>query len=128
RSGSILAGFQTFTVNQASSLTNQPPSIDWVSPNSGTGNSQTFTFSISDPGGAANLRNIDMDFVRIGSNDTVFFVCQVSYIISSFTAANGASAAAGSLFFLTDDQKPPTRPYVYTGPYTVGVDNLALQN
>jgi M6 family metalloprotease-like protein len=119
RTGSILAGFQTFTITQASSIANQPPSLDWVSPNSGAGNSQTFTFAASDPNGAVNLRSIDVDFVRFGSNT---FVCQVSYVIGSFTEANGAFAQAGSLFLLNDDQT------TVTGPYTVGVANVALQN
>ncbi len=119
RTGSILAGFQTFTITQASSIADQPPSLDWVSPNSGAGNSQTFTFSASDPNGAANLRSIDVDFVRFGSSA---FICQVSYVIGSFTEANGAFAAAGSLFLLNDDQT------TVTGPYTVGMDNVALQN
>jgi uncharacterized protein (TIGR03437 family) len=125
RSGSILAGFQAFTVTQATSLTNQAPSLDWVSPSSGAGGSQTFTFSASDPNGAANLRNIDVDFVRFGSNP---FICQVSYTIGSYTQANGAFVAGGSLFFLTDDQKPFTGPYTYIGPYIVGVAHVALQN
>jgi len=119
RTGSILAGFHTFTVIQASTLTDQPPSLDWVSPNSGSGNSQTFTFSASDPRGAANLGLIEVDFVRFGSNR---FICQVTYVINSFTEGNGASVSAGSLSFLTDDQK------TFTGPYTVGVSNVALQN
>lgn len=113
RTGSILAGFQTFTVNQAASIANQPPSVDWVSPNSGAGSSQTFTFSGSDPNGAANLREIDVDFVRFGSNR---FICQVSYIIASF---NGATA--GDLYFMNDDQK------TFNGPYRIG-SNVALQN
>jgi len=128
RTGSILAGFQTFTVTQASTLTSQPPSLDWVSPNSGSGNSQTFTFSASDPRGAANLGLIEADFVRSDSNHTIFFVCQVTYVINSFTEGNGASLSAGSLYFLTDDQNPSTGANVFTGPYTVGVNNVALQN
>lgn len=107
RTGSILAGFQAFTITQATSFVNQPPSLDSVSPSAGAGISQTFTFTASDPNGAADLRNIDVDFVRSGSNR---FICQVSYIMAS-----------RELGFLADDQK------TFAGPFTAG-SNVALQN
>jgi len=70
--GSILAGFQSFTITQTNSVASQPPSIDWASPNAGGGNRQRFTFSISDPNGASNLRNLDVDFVSFGSNSFIW--------------------------------------------------------
>ena len=88
RTGYVFVGFQSFTINQATSVVKQPPSIDSVVPNSGSGLSQVFTFFVSDPNGAANLTIIEVDFVK---ND---FVCQVGY---NFTT--------GQLYLLNDDLK-----------------------
>jgi uncharacterized protein (TIGR03437 family) len=109
RHGSIFVGFQAFTVTQATSFVNLPPSLDSVSPNSGAGLSQAFTFSLSDPNGTADLRNVDVVFARSSDN----FICQASYSMASKTLSLVTLVTPNSL--------------AITGPYALGL-NRALQN
>jgi len=107
RTGSIFVGFQAFTITQATSFVSQPASVDSVSPSGGSGLSQTFTFSVSDPNGAADLRNMDVDFVKSGGDR---FICQFGYTMAS-----------KQIYMLTDDL------HNLIGPVTAG-SNVALQN
>ena len=107
RTGSIFVGFQAFAITQATSFVNQPASVDSLSPNGGVGLNQTFTFSVSDPNGAADLRNMDVDFVKAGGDR---FICQFGYAMAS-----------NAVYMLADDLRN------IIGPVTAG-SNVALQN
>jgi uncharacterized protein (TIGR03437 family) len=109
RNSAVFVGFQAFTITQATSFVNQPASLDSVSPDSGAGLRQAFTFSLSDPNGASDLRNIDVVFG--GESDG--FICQVSYNMGN----RGLS--------LVTPTSPTTLSVV--GPYVLGT-NAALQN
>jgi uncharacterized protein (TIGR03437 family) len=98
RTGSIFVGFEAFTITQSTSFVSHPPSFDSLTPDTGSGLSQAFTFSISDPDGASDLAHIDVDFVKKD------FICQFGYNMKD-----------QQLYMLTDDLKtvigPVTLPY-----------------
>jgi len=55
RTGAIAIGWQTFSVTQATSFTNQKPAAGPVTPVAGSGFSQTFDFVVSDANGFADI-------------------------------------------------------------------------
>jgi hypothetical protein len=61
----------TWTVTPVS---NQPPAVLGVTPNSGHGTTQTFAVAFSDPNGYADLRGGVFQFVRVGSQGEVCYI------------------------------------------------------
>ena len=103
RTGVIFVGWQSFTVTQATSFVKQPPTVDAFAPASGTGLSQTFTYTVSDPNGAAALRNFFVWFHPTDSGTGCLFLItldtrQVGFPIDG--TASFSQFPAGSHFAL----------------------------
>jgi hypothetical protein len=114
------SGTQTRGTFNVTTLANVPPTVDSVTPSSGSGTSQTFSFQISDPNGYQDLSGIYLIFVPPNtSNGTcAFYVDAVNKLLylfkqdysalngpltsgSSSTVSNGACTAAGSNLSIT---------------------------
>jgi hypothetical protein len=70
------SGWQELGTWTAYAASSQPPSVDSVTPSSGTGTAQTFTYSISDVNGYEYLGNI---IFTINSSDSAVNACVFSF-------------------------------------------------
>jgi hypothetical protein len=84
RTGTITIGAQTYTLTQAASLTGPPQANSPSNPAAGSGGTQTFTFTVSAPKGAASLNIIN---VLINTALDGRRACYVAYIQPTNTLA-----------------------------------------
>jgi hypothetical protein len=90
---SVNAGTYGAFVTKIGSMTPAPPSVVGVTPDSGSGSSQTFAFQFSDSKGAANLSAVSVLF---GSSTGTTSACAITY-----------NPAANALALLTDSGAAP---------------------
>jgi hypothetical protein len=78
-------------------LANSPPTVSGVAPNSGTGTTQMFSFTFSDPDGAGDLSAIE---VLVNAANSAYSACYLHYDPSTFKiflATNGNWSNAQTL-------------------------------
>jgi M6 family metalloprotease-like protein len=104
RTGVVFIGWQSFTITQATSFVNKPPSADAVAPASGAGLSQTFVYTISDPNGTSVLRNFFVWFHPTTSPTGCLFLIRLDAAQVGFQQSGGSFSQfpVGSHFALQD--------------------------
>jgi len=97
RTGTITIGGQTFTLTQAGGTTGPPQANTLANPPGGTGDVQTFTFTVSDPKGAQALNIIN---VLINNALDGHGACYLAYIRPTNTLAlvdDGGTSLTGAI-------------------------------
>jgi hypothetical protein len=128
----LSTGAQTLGTYNVTTIINSPPTMDSVTPTTGLGTSQTFTFQTSDPNGYQNLESEFMVFISPGGSCAFYFnnSARLLYVFkldgsgvigplspgSTSSITNGQCTATGFTVNGTGNQLTVAIPITFTSP------------